>query len=153
MPQPQQMQDPSHVVDLHHSSWQCQIPNPLIEARDQTHNPPIQEFKVLYSGMPTPTLASLILSREFFPFFCCCCSEENPIWFEEWLPGCLCTVLWEGVENCSNPMAPYIFCTAASQLHLIPQHTSSGIHLPKFFLISSSDDLPIFFFVMRPFLL
>ena len=30
------MPDPSFVYDLHHSSWQCQILNPLIEARDQT---------------------------------------------------------------------------------------------------------------------
>ena len=29
--------DPSRVCDLHHSSQQHQIPNPLIEARDQTH--------------------------------------------------------------------------------------------------------------------
>ena len=28
--------DPSHVCALHHSSQQCQIPNPLSEARDQT---------------------------------------------------------------------------------------------------------------------
>ena len=28
--------DPSHVCDLHHSSWQCWILNPLKEARDQT---------------------------------------------------------------------------------------------------------------------
>ena len=30
------MQDPSCICDLHHSSWQGQIPNPLSEARDQT---------------------------------------------------------------------------------------------------------------------
>ena len=30
--------DPSHFCDLHHSSWQCRIPKPLSEARDQTHN-------------------------------------------------------------------------------------------------------------------
>ena len=29
-------QDPSHICDLHHSSWQHQIPDPLSEARDQT---------------------------------------------------------------------------------------------------------------------
>ena len=29
--------DLSHVCELHHSSWQCQIPNLLSEARDQTH--------------------------------------------------------------------------------------------------------------------
>ena len=28
--------DPSGVFDLPHSSWQCQIPNPLSEARDRT---------------------------------------------------------------------------------------------------------------------
>ena len=30
--------DQSHVCDLHHSSWQCQILNRLIQARDGTHN-------------------------------------------------------------------------------------------------------------------
>ena len=29
--------DPSHICDLHHSSWQCQILNPLSEAGDGTH--------------------------------------------------------------------------------------------------------------------
>ena len=33
------MQDPSCVCDLHYSSQQHQIPNPLSEARDQTHIP------------------------------------------------------------------------------------------------------------------
>jgi len=28
------MPDPSHICDLHHSSWQCQILNPLSKARD-----------------------------------------------------------------------------------------------------------------------
>ena len=39
-PTPQLMatQDPSHVCDTHHSSWQCQILNSLIEARDGTRN-------------------------------------------------------------------------------------------------------------------
>ena len=30
------MPDPSHVCDLHYSSWQCQILNPVREARDRT---------------------------------------------------------------------------------------------------------------------
>ena len=30
------MPDLSCVCDLHHSSWQCQVLNPLREARDQT---------------------------------------------------------------------------------------------------------------------
>ena len=28
--------DPIRVCDLHHNSWQCQIPNPLGKTRDQT---------------------------------------------------------------------------------------------------------------------
>ena len=31
------MQDPRHIFDLHHTSQQCWILNPLSEARDQTH--------------------------------------------------------------------------------------------------------------------
>ena len=31
------MCDLSHICDLHHSLWQCQILNSLSEARDQTH--------------------------------------------------------------------------------------------------------------------
>ena len=31
------MWNPSHVCDLCHSSWQCQILNLLSKARDQTH--------------------------------------------------------------------------------------------------------------------
>ena len=30
------MPDPSHICDLHHSSWQRQVLNPLSEAQDQT---------------------------------------------------------------------------------------------------------------------
>ena len=30
------MRDPSHICDLHHSSWQPQILNPWSEARDRT---------------------------------------------------------------------------------------------------------------------
>ena len=32
------MQDPSRVCDLHYNSQQRQIPNPLIELRDQVRN-------------------------------------------------------------------------------------------------------------------
>ena len=31
------MPDLSHICSLHHSSWQCQILNPLREARDRSH--------------------------------------------------------------------------------------------------------------------
>ena len=29
--------DPSHICSLHHNSQQCQIPDPLSKAKDQTH--------------------------------------------------------------------------------------------------------------------
>ena len=31
------MPHPSHVCDLHHSSWKCRIFNPMSKARDRTH--------------------------------------------------------------------------------------------------------------------
>ena len=31
-------QNPSHICDLHHSSWQRWILNPPSKAKDQTHN-------------------------------------------------------------------------------------------------------------------
>ena len=36
--------DLSHIFDLHHSSWQCQILNSRIEARDRTHNPMVPSW-------------------------------------------------------------------------------------------------------------
>ena len=49
------MQDPSCICDPHHSSWQCQILNPLSEARDGTHNlmiPSQIHFHCTTMGMP-----------------------------------------------------------------------------------------------------
>ena len=33
------MPDPSHICDLHHSSCQCRVLNPLSKARDRTRIP------------------------------------------------------------------------------------------------------------------
>ena len=51
------MWDPSHICDLHHSSRQCRILNPLSEARDRTRNlrDPSQVCNPL-SHMGTPFL-------------------------------------------------------------------------------------------------
>ena len=49
------MPDLSHVCDLHHSSQQCQIINPLSEARNQTHNlifPSQICFRCATTGIP-----------------------------------------------------------------------------------------------------
>ena len=48
-------QDPSCVCDLHHSSQQCQILNPLSGARDRTHNlmvPSWIRFPCAMTGTP-----------------------------------------------------------------------------------------------------
>ena len=48
-------QDPSPICDLHHSSQQRQILNPLSEARDQTHNLMVASWiRFLCATMGTP---------------------------------------------------------------------------------------------------
>ena len=52
------IRDPSHVCDLHHSSWQRWIPDPLSEARDLTCNlmvPSQIRFCSAMMGMPLLT--------------------------------------------------------------------------------------------------
>ena len=63
------MQNLSLVCNLHHSSWQCQILNPLIEARDQTHNlvvPSQIHFRYTTTGTP---LCVLFKSKIFSSLF------------------------------------------------------------------------------------
>ena len=55
------MPDPSWIYNLHHSSWQCRILNPLTEARDGTRNlmvPSRIHFRCTKIG--TPPLLFLI---------------------------------------------------------------------------------------------
>ena len=52
------MQDPSHICDLHHSSRQCWILNPLSEARDQTCSLMVpSQICFCSTTMGTPTCA------------------------------------------------------------------------------------------------
>ena len=56
------MPDPSHVCDLHHSSWQCRIPKPLRKARDWTHNVMVPSWICFCCAtMGTPTFTFLML--------------------------------------------------------------------------------------------
>ena len=56
--------DPSHICDLHPSSWQCRILNPLREARDRTHNlmDPSQ-IHFCYATTGTPKFLVLFLEE------------------------------------------------------------------------------------------
>ena len=80
---------PSHGCDLHHSSWQCQILNPLREARDRTGNlmaPSQIRFHCAKMGTPIhfqfnpqertvarqPTCAILVFNLStWYPQTCC----------------------------------------------------------------------------------
>ena len=49
------MQDLSHVNNLYHSSWQCQILNPLNVGRDQPFNLMVpSQIRFLCATMGTP---------------------------------------------------------------------------------------------------
>ena len=53
-------EDPSHICNLHHSSWQCQILNPVSEARDRTHNL-MDTSRILFHCVMTGTLKVLFI--------------------------------------------------------------------------------------------
>ena len=56
--------DPSHLCDLHHSSRQCQILNPLGKARDQTRDlmvPSQIRFCCSTTGTPSLTFFNLVV--------------------------------------------------------------------------------------------
>ena len=61
--------DLSHICDLHHSSWQCQIPDPLSKARDQTcilMDTSWIHFHCAMTGIPQIRNSFTILSLSIF---------------------------------------------------------------------------------------
>ena len=79
------MPDPSRVCELHLSSWQCQILNPLSEARDRTRNLMVPSricFRCATTGTPPLTLLSAAtrwaswasISGKVSAFCSVCCS-------------------------------------------------------------------------------
>ena len=59
-------QDPSYVCDLHHSSWQHRILNPLSKGRDQNSNLMVPS-RIHFSAAPRRELFCLLI-REFNPY-------------------------------------------------------------------------------------
>ena len=55
-------QDPTYIFDLHHSSWQHQMLNPLGEARDRTCIL-MDASRFRYHGTASGTLHALLLIR------------------------------------------------------------------------------------------
>ena len=79
------MQDPSCICDLHHSSLQCWIPDPLSEARDWTHilmDPSWIRSCWATMGTPLICLHTAYISFPYeldiiaIPIFCLFCSNE-----------------------------------------------------------------------------
>ena len=61
------IQDPSWVCDLHHSSRQCQILNPLSDARDWTCNLMVpRRSHFCWATMGTPTYTQIFFSSKFY---------------------------------------------------------------------------------------
>ena len=56
------MTDPSHICDLHHSSWQHQMLNPLSEVRDQARN-------LMVPSQNSPNISFILHSIRIFSFF------------------------------------------------------------------------------------
>ena len=68
--------DPSHVCDLHHSSWQHWNLNPLIEVRDQTSNlDVISWIRFHCTIMGTPKI--IFLKKKHFQSSLCGAMETN----------------------------------------------------------------------------
>ena len=62
--------DLSCICDLHHSSQQCQILNPLSEAGDQTHNLMVPSYICLHcTTMGTPEHSLLEIPLALFLFY------------------------------------------------------------------------------------
>ena len=73
------MWDPSHICNLHHSSWQCQILNPLKGARDQTCILMVtSQISFHCAAMGTP---GCVLKGLLFSSFC---SSHREIFLELW---------------------------------------------------------------------
>ena len=84
------MQDLSHVCDLHHGSQQCQILNPLREARDRAYNLIVTSwicFCCTTTGTPLGALERGQRSGKLGSVtYCLCDLRQGPSLTETWSP-------------------------------------------------------------------
>ena len=91
------MQDPSHVCDLHHSSWQHWILNPLREARDWTPNLMVPS-RIHFHGATTGT-PLLVFLRVLLICWVNFLSAESRIEFSTGLTSPGASEWWNGTET------------------------------------------------------
>ena len=107
------MPDLSHVWDLHHSSWQCQILNPLSEARDWTHNLMVpSQVCFCCTTMGTPKIYNRAFNRRDT------CTHLLLLW--------TFILLWNGNLSCLEPLAEQWMLICAQSISL-SAGISSGV--------------------------
>ena len=95
------MRDPSHICDLHHSSRQCRILNPLSKARDRTHNLMVSsQIRFRRAMMGTHSLLKYSNFSKFFPSVLVC-------------SGLILSDMWWALSICS-----FIFLISKNFLEL-----------------------------------
>ena len=72
-------QDPNHICDLHHSSQQGQIPNPLSRARNWTHIL-MNTSQIRFSTAPQREFPECVFLKMCFCKMCCCCCCVHIFW-------------------------------------------------------------------------
>ena len=105
------MRDPSHICDLHHSSWQPWVLNPLSKARDRIHFL-MDTSQVLYHGamMGTPNFGLFDDSHSErcegtsnYGLMCSFLMVSNGEHFFTCLLT-ICCLLWKTVYSCLLPI-------------------------------------------------
>ena len=103
------MPDPSHTCDLHHSSWQHQILNPLGEARDRTCIlMDTSQTCFCWATVEFSSFGILVCDIVLFPFYGTLCRTGYIICRASWKLKCwaLCSQNWNfkiaRAESCSK---------------------------------------------------
>ena len=123
------MPDPSCIWDLHHSSWQCQILNPLTEARDRTRYLMVpSRICFCYTMTGTPKIFLILVDLHNSVNFCCVAKWPSYThiyilyFFSHYPPSCSITSDWISF--------PVLY--SRTSLLICPKCNSSHLLTPNF---------------------
>ena len=108
---------PSCICDLHYSSWQCWILNPLREARDQSHSLMDHKFVNGWATKGTP----------IFSFY----SHTSGIckfWGSGWNWSCSCWPMPQ-LQQCQIQAAPVTYITAHGNARSLTCYTTRELQI------------------------